>query len=219
MRVYTPRGLRIDFPPDYCFALMARLFPTVDAFQVLKTTEAVMSLTAATTFVTALVCFALRATPSITFISVAAAHWLVHLLWISGFNIPRFLIWLGLMHSYPSGFGLLFVVVVVAGYLLGGWHAVVAYLAGRAVGWSLSAITSWANRRRIKRAARLDVHAGNISQAELSFLAAYLSHARRIGKPLDLDITENELEEANWKPCLDHLAREWPELVSRMLAS
>ena len=61
MAIYTPRGLAINLPVSYSFALMKRLHPTVDAFKVLKTTEGLESIPAVLTFVTGIACFSLKA--------------------------------------------------------------------------------------------------------------------------------------------------------------
>ncbi len=60
MAIFTPRGLKIRLPVDYAFALMARLYPKVDAFKVLKTTESLELIPSVITLLTGLVCFYLR---------------------------------------------------------------------------------------------------------------------------------------------------------------
>ncbi len=64
MPIYTPRGLKVRLSIDYAFALMARLHPGVNAFQVLKTTEGIESLPQSFAFLAALFCFVLKLTPS-----------------------------------------------------------------------------------------------------------------------------------------------------------
>ena len=60
MAIFTPRGLKIRLPFDYAFALIARLYPKVDAFEVLKTTEGLKLIPSLITFITGFVCFYLR---------------------------------------------------------------------------------------------------------------------------------------------------------------
>ncbi len=63
MAIYTPRGLEINLPLPYAFALMQRLYPRVDAFKVLKTAEGLESIPGVLTFVSGLACFYLKADP------------------------------------------------------------------------------------------------------------------------------------------------------------
>lgn len=44
MTIITPRGLKVRIPVPYAFALMARLYPEVSPFRVLKTTEGIESI-------------------------------------------------------------------------------------------------------------------------------------------------------------------------------
>lgn len=63
MAIYTPRGLKIRLSVDHAFTLMARLFPDVDAFKILKTTEGLESIPATLAFITGLASFSLHLHP------------------------------------------------------------------------------------------------------------------------------------------------------------
>jgi hypothetical protein len=42
--IVTPRKLKIDLPLGYAFALIARVYPKVDAFQFLKRVEGIQKI-------------------------------------------------------------------------------------------------------------------------------------------------------------------------------
>lgn len=63
MALYTPRGLKIRIAVPDAFGLMARLYPKVSAFRVLKTTEGIESLTSLATFIAAITCFIMKIDP------------------------------------------------------------------------------------------------------------------------------------------------------------
>ena len=58
MAIFTPRRLKVRLPTDYSFALMARLYPRVGAFKVLKTVEAIEHIPSVLAFCVAIVLFA-----------------------------------------------------------------------------------------------------------------------------------------------------------------
>ena len=57
MAIYTPRGLKIRLSIGHAFGLMARLYPKVDAFNVLKTTEGLEGTPTVLAFITGMLSF------------------------------------------------------------------------------------------------------------------------------------------------------------------
>ncbi len=51
--------------------------------------------------------------------------------------------------------------------------------------------------------------------SEVNFFNAYLYYARREKKSLDLNVSDEELEESNWQPVFLDLAVKWPQIVNR----
>ena len=210
MAIYTPRGLKIRLDVSTAFALMQRLFPTVGAFEVLKTTEGLESVPAALAFISGVACFSLKVDPYHICLWVLAASLLGNVITISGLFIVPGLPRIGTMYSYASGFGVLLVVLALYGFVTVGWRGVLAFFVARLTAGILGfAIESW-NKSRIYRKIGIP-----LSLAEINFFSAYRLHASEIGKSTDITVGDEELTEENWKPCFEDLARKWPEVVRR----
>jgi len=226
MAIYTPRGLEINLRVPYAFALMQRLYPKVDAFKVLKTTEGLESIPAALAFSSGLACFYLK----VGYYHIALYSFVFFIAGVIitflGLMVPV-LPSLGTFYSCVSGFGILLVGFVVYGFVTVGWRGVMAFFVGRygagIVGW---AIDFW-NARRIYARYRVPLHL-----SELNFLNAYRWHATErsdaisfgeyqseFKRKMDIAVSDEEMKEENWKPCFDDLALTWPEVASRFTDS
>lgn len=127
MAIFTPRGLKIRLPLDYAFALIARLYPKVDAFKVLKTTEGLEAIPSLITFTTGLICFYLRLPLFEIGLYVFIASMAGFLITSFGLYIIPGLVRLGTFYSYISGFGILLVLLAVYGFITIGWQSVVVF--------------------------------------------------------------------------------------------
>jgi hypothetical protein len=226
MAIYTPRGLEINLRVPYAFALMQRLYPKVDAFKVLKTTEGLESIPAALAFSSGLACFYLKVgcyhIALYSFIFFMAGVLITFL----GLMVPV-LPSLGTFYSCVSGFGILLVGFVVYGFVTVGWRGVMAFFAGRwgagIVGW---VIDFWNTKRIYAR------HHVLLHLSELNFLNAYRWYATEPGaaiifgeyqsefrRKMDITVSDEEMKEENWRACFDDLALRWPEVVSRFTDS
>lgn len=210
LAIYTPRGLRVRLPLAYAFALMARLYPRVTAFKVLKTTEAIDDLGPALTFAVGVCCFALRLDPLIIGAAVAGANIIAVLINRFGFHVIPGLITLGLLYSYISGFGILLVALILSGLILTGWQGVVAFFLGKLAAKVVTISIEIGFSRSTKR----DLGVA-LTFSERHFLNAYRHHAARLGKNLDLSVTDDELRSENWAETYENLAVEWPQVVAR----
>jgi hypothetical protein len=226
MAIYTPRGLEINLRVPYAFALMQRLYPKVDAFKVLKTTEALESIPAALAFSSGLACFYLK----VGYYHIALYSFALFMAGVVitflGIMVPV-LPSLGTFYSYVSGFGILLVGLIAYGFVTVGWRGVMAYFVGRCgagiVAW---AIDGW-NTRRIYARDRALFHL-----SEINFLNAYRLHASEtidaisfdsyyseFKRKMDVAVSDEEMKEDNWKACFDDLALRWPEVASRFADS
>ena len=225
MAIYTPTGLAINLSVSYTFALMQRLYPKVDAFKVLKTTEGLESMPAALAFVSALVCFFLK----VNYYQIALYPFVASLIGtvmtLFGLFLVPGLALLGTLYSYVSGSGILFVVLVGYGLLAIGWRGVLAFFVGRLVAGIVNTALEFWNTKRIYARHRVLLHL-----SELNFLNAYRLHAsetlaafpisfQEFSKRIDTTVSEEELKEENWKACFDDLALTWPEVVRRFTDS
>ena len=138
MSIYTPRGLEIKLSVPYTFTLMQRIYPAVDAFKVLKLTEGLQSIPSLLAFATTLVCFNLKVAPFQILISVFCATVVGTFITLLGFVVPG-LPFAAKLYSYVSGFGILFLGLVIYGFITVGFWGVLAFSAGRLA----AALVSW----------------------------------------------------------------------------
>jgi hypothetical protein len=213
MAIYTPRGLKLRLPIDTAFALMARLHPRVDAFTVLKTTEALECAAATATFAAGVACFALRMAPMTTGVVAGLTALLVYVLDRRAWLVLAPLIPIARVYSYLSGYGILLALLVVFGYWRVGLAGVGALFAGKFAAMLLNYFgeVMWMKRASEK--------IGTIFTAsERHFYNAYRWHALRTGASADVNVTDQELEPAKWQHVLVLLALKWPEVTRRFTA-
>lgn len=220
MSIYTPRGLEVKLPVPYSFGLMQRLYPVVDAFKVLKTTEGLQSIPGVLIFTTATACFCVKAAPYQISLSVFCVSVIGTVLTLFGWIVPG-LPRLGILYSYVSGFGILLVGLLLYGFLSVGWKGVMGFLVGRLTAGAVNWVLQFWNAKRLyaKTGQQLFL-------PELNFLNAYRLHAsntiasppisfQEFKKRMDVSMSQEEMKEENWKPCFDDLALKWPEVVRR----
>jgi hypothetical protein len=205
-----PRGLKIRLTVDYAFALMARLYPKVDAFRVLKTVEGIESLPQSFAYLAALVCFYLNLPPWQIGLIVFAVIILLSLMTRFGFYVFPSIVKLGTIYSYLSGFGILFVLLAVFGFYWVGWRGVLAYFAARlvagVVNWTLTMQETRMYFRKVGQA---------LTGSERNFFNAYRLHASALGITTDVDVTDEETASTNWEPTFLDLATKYPDVVAR----
>ncbi|MBI4480165.1 MAG: hypothetical protein HY651_09100 [Acidobacteria bacterium] len=210
MALYTPRGLKLRLPASIAFALMARLYPKVDAFTVLKTTEGLEASPAMLAFLTGMVSFYLGLDELHVALYVFIVSVLGRMVTMFGLFVIPGIPTLGTLYSYVSGFGLLLIVLGAYGLYSVGWKGVVAFFAGKYTAGMVSyAIEAW-NTKRIYSKSGLPA-----TLSEINFFNAYRLHASEIGQPTDIALSDSELKEENWKECFEDLALRWPEVVAR----
>ena len=212
MAVFTSRGLKLRLSTPYVFALITRVFPKVDAFRVLQTTEAVENLARLAIFLAAIVAFSLSITPvqiGVLVFSVASAMHIVHL---RGLFLTPILLLLPVsrVYGFLSGYGILLIGLLAFGFIQTGWEGIAGFLVGRLASGAVFGVVGWYYTRYIHR------EVGSIFTAsERSFFYAYRIEAARLGISTDLTVTDDELRQENWKPAFDDLAVKWPEVVDR----
>jgi hypothetical protein len=210
MALFTPRGLKVCLPVDYSFALMQRLYPTVDAFKVLQTTEGFELLPFTLGFMDAILCFLGHLGPVLTALVVAVAHVMGHCICINNLTAGVFFVRMSTILSVVNGYGIYFLVLGVVGFISAGWQGLAAYTVGRLLAGLVNGIINHFNEKRMQK------EAGAVfAMSELNFFNAYLFYARRQKKSTDLAVTDAELEESSWQPVFQDLATKWPKIVTR----
>jgi hypothetical protein len=212
MAIYTPRGLKIRLGRAYAFALMARLFPRVDAFRVLQLTEEVENMASLATFIAGMVAFAMRLDPLMIAVVVGATSFAFKMAHFLGLFIAPFRLILPLsrVYSLGAGYGVFFIGLLVFGLFTIGWKGVLAYVMGRIAAGALAGAIDLAYAKVV-----FDRTGISLTASERSFFHAYRLSADRIGATRSLEVSEEEMEPENWQAVFADLMVKWPVVVSR----
>lgn len=108
MTIYTPRGLKIRIAVPYAFGLMARLYPKVSPFRILKTTEGIEILPGMLAFISGMIGFAIHLSPFQIALVVATSQIIGALINFIGLIMIPGLVGLSTLFSYMSGYGIHF---------------------------------------------------------------------------------------------------------------
>jgi hypothetical protein len=210
MAIYTPRGLRIRIAVPYAFGLMARLYPMVSPFRILKTTEGIEYLPSMLAFASGIIVFIIKLSPLYIGLVVGGAQFVGVLINLFGFYLIPGLIPLATLFSYFAGYGIFFITILVVGFIFTGWQGVLAYLIGKLVAALVSQVLQfWQTSRYYKMIG----HA--FTTSEVHFFNAYRLHASQVGITTDVDLSDKEMEENHWGPTFEAFAIEWPQVVQR----
>jgi hypothetical protein len=195
---------------NYAFPLIARLYPKVDAFRVLKTTEGIESLPTMAAFLSGLYCFLSRVEPMTTGIVTFIAYLAAVIINLRGFYFIPGLIALGTFYSYVSGYGILLILLGVTGLFVAGWQSVLAFFVAKFFAWAVAQALEFIDAKRVFRLSGFVFTA-----SERHFFNAYRLHASRLGITTDISVSEEEAREENWQVVLEDLAVKWPQVVAR----
>lgn len=217
--IVTPRKLQIDLPLGYAFALIARVYPKVDAFKFLKRVEGIQKIHSLAGFLTGVVCFNLNLNPwaiaAWTF-GVTIAFFLLRY-----FGLPFVpgLLWISTYYSYATGFGLFTLALIGLGFWLVGIWGVVAYFIARLLAEALTwRLDSGAGK---ELGIQMGINpvladAGSMYLAPIKdFLYTYELFANKYGLTTDVNVSEEELRFVNWKAAWEDFVEKWPEIACR----
>jgi hypothetical protein len=217
--IITPKGLTIFLPRNYSFALIARLYPKVDAFKVLETTQGIYKMHSMFSFITGLICFLLALSP----IQIALYTFIITFIFFI-FRLSGILIFSGtinvlILYSRLSGFGVLTVILLAIGFFRVGIFGTLAFIVARIVVEEISILID----RKIGRDFGIKMGMDPIIAKEgamllapaKDFLRAYKFYAVRFGFPIDLEVSQKELQKNNWIHVWDDFVKKWPEASQR----
>ncbi|MCC5848737.1 MAG: hypothetical protein JJU29_11650 [Verrucomicrobia bacterium] len=212
MAIYTPRGLKIRLSKDYAFALMARLYPRVDAFRVLQITEEVINMAAVMTYISGIVVFTMRLDPLMITVVVGGTNFAFKMAHLFGLFIPPITLILPLsrVYSWVSGYGVFLIGIPVFGFFTVGWKGVVAFIVGRIVASVFAGVINYKFTKIVFNKTGVFLTA-----SERSFFHAYRLVADRVGVTRSLEVTDDEMDPDNWGEVFDDLMMKWPVVVSR----
>ena len=100
--------------------------------------------------------------------------------------------------------------MIITGFVLGGWQAVVAFFAGKIIAALVGQVLEFWQTSRYHK---LTGHP--FTGSEVSFFNAYRLHASRIDVTTNINLSDEEMEEDHWGTTFQQLAMEWPEVVQR----
>lgn len=209
MAIYTPRGLKIRLSVDYAFTLMARLYPKVNAFKVLKLTEGLESLHSLITCSLGFLCFYLKLSLIEIGIIIFIASIISSLITIKGFFIPGF-IQLGTLYSYISGFAILPISMIIFGYINNGWQSVIVFYVSIFVARYFRDIMKQMQLKKIY--SKIDLI---LTVSEIIFFNAYIYYAKKLNKTIDITVSADEITKNEWMIPYEDLALNWPKIVNR----
>lgn len=210
MAIFTPRGLKIRFSKEYAFTLMSRLYPQKNAFTILKTTEGIEHIPDVFAFLTGLICFILKVEPYYIGAIVLALTVIGAMIRRYGFFFIPGIVSLGTLYSYISGFGILLIALLVVGYFLVGIQGIVAFVVGRIIAGVINYALDIIFHKSIYKKSGLI-----LTTSEINFYNAYRIHASSLGKSLDLNVSEEEINRGDWETSFNDFYFNYPEVVHR----
>lgn len=217
--IVTPRKLQIDLPLGYAFALIARVYPKVDAFKFLKRVEGIQKIHHLVAFVTGMVCFGLQLSPlwiAVWTIGVTLLFYLFRFFGI--FFIPG-LVFVSTAYSYLTSFGIFTIALIAVGWWRTGIWGVVAFFAARLLAELITMFFD--GKAGEKLGAKMDVNpvlakAGSMYLAPIKdFVNAYRLFADSYGLTRDVEVSDEELRFENWKNVWEDFENKWPEIAGR----
>jgi len=157
-----------------------------------------------------MVCFGFQADPFVTGMAVIIGYSAGAFLTLRGVFIMPGLVALATLYSYLSGYGIYLIVIVATGYVTTGIWGVVAYFFARIIAFIIEQVVEFNDTK-----AAFDATGIPLTAAEKHFINAYRLHASRFGKTINVDVSDDELDESNWAAVLADLIHKWPQVVQR----
>lgn len=217
--IITPRKLQIDLPLGYGFALIARLFPRVDAFTFLKRVEGIQKIHSLAGFITGIVCFLLELnafsialwTFGVTVVFFLLRYWGV-------FILPG-LVQVATYYTYITGFGLVTLTLCAIGFWKVGFWGLLAFWAARAIAELLSMLLDQYAGKRLgmeigSNPALADAGAMFLAPAK-DFVNAYRLYADKFDLSRNAEVSEEEMHFENWRATWEDFQTKWPQVTAR----
>ncbi|MDD2586176.1 MAG: hypothetical protein PHT79_06385 [Syntrophomonadaceae bacterium] len=213
MAIYTPRGLKIRFSVPFSFSLMARMFPDITPFTVLKKTEAIENLSDCLPVITAFIIIFFF--PNISAVGICEtliiAWGIGYIMKITGIFFIPFIIPLSEVFSYIHGRGIITIVIGVAGYFKLGFVNTAVMLGILFVMNFI--IENIVELLRVSLCRKFGKQ--YLSVSELDFINAYRMLAASIKINKDIVVSNDEISSEAWKEPYTWLETNYPEITSR----
>lgn len=217
--IVLPRGITVYLPRDYSFALIARLYPNVDAFQVLEKTQGIYRIHSAAGFIIGIICFLLVLSPimiAILTFSITLTFFLMRLLGI--FMIPGIVI-IPTIYSRFTGYGIATIILIIIGLLSVGIIGTLAFIVARLLAEGVTILIENQSGKNlgIKMGANpTTAKAGSMYFAPVKdFINAYKLLALKYKVNIDVNVSDEELKKENWIHVWEDFKNKWPQIANR----
>lgn len=193
MTIYTPGGMPINFPMNYAFTLLARLYPKYRPHKILKIAQGMDKAPEAVAYSLAFILFALRLSPTILFTSVLVVPGILRWMHIRSKYIAL-VVNLGVIFSTVGKFGIISIGLAMFGYYSLGWQGLTAFFGARLLGGFINTIIEAQEKNRIRALAGVWYN-----EFDRCFIDAYRFCAHKIGVTIDPFVSEQEIESHQWQ--------------------
>jgi hypothetical protein len=206
MTIYTPVGRVVNFPMDYAFTLLARLYPKFRPHKVLKIADGMDQAPIAVAYLMGLIAFASHASWEVIFISSLVLPSAIRLAEIKSKYIDL-VVYIGVIFSYVGRLGIITIGLAAFGWYSVGWQGLTSFLCGRLISGLISTIAETKEKKRMRKLSGI-----HYSEYDRCFIDAYRFCANKIGITLDISVSDEELESSNWEFVASDYARKEPVL-------
>ena len=211
--VLTNRGLKLRLPLDTCFAMMAKLYPKVDAFKIFRRTEALEYVPTLLRDIVAIVCFYNQVDPVLIIKLIVLANIIGWMITAFGLFIIPYLVSLATVYNAIGGFGIVLAINSGVAYYFKELDGVIIYIGAVIIsafitGIVLDFIYVWF----MSKIKNVDPP---ITIAETNFLNACRLYAKDFNLSPNFSFADEELNVSNWSPVFLDYAQKYPEAVAR----
>jgi hypothetical protein len=213
MAIYTPTGLKINIPVNQAFGLMARVFPRVSSFTFLKKVEGMFFMPSLCAFTVTIVL--LYQSFPLVYVSIAVFLIYLFIAYLSIFGMYLFpgLLSISTCYSYLGAYSISTITEIAVCIIIAGWKGGLAFTSAKFLAWLVRILLL----ENLAQKFALYKYKEELGTPEIFFIYAYKIYARKLGISSDIELSQEELKDENWKPVFAHFAKNWPNVAERIL--
>ena len=209
MSIYTPTGLKLNISIELAFGLMSRLFPKISPFMFLKYVEGLESLPMAISFLVGVFSMLNMYPPyEIALYTFSAYLFGFIISFIGTFN--KYILWIGTLYSYLSGYGLYIFIASIIGYFYSDIKGIIGFFIAKLFGYGVVQLIDVFYIKYYNKK-----HSKLYSTAERNFFSVYKYFAFLMNKNPETILTSSEILKNTWKKSYEHLNENWPSVTKR----
>ncbi len=215
--VFTNKGLKLRLSVGLCFAMMAKLYPKVDAFKIFRRTEALERVPPLCRDIVAIVCFYNHVDPVLIIKLMVLAHTIGWIMTAFGLFLIPYLVSLATVYNYIYSYGIILAINWGVAYYFNELDGVMIHIGASIISALfaevvLGFIFTWFMSKKVGDC---------VTMSETNFLNAcrlYADeyHYRKDFKiPPDFSVTDEELKPSSWSPVFSDYIEKYPEFIVR----